>query len=356
VTISYFFIFAAGCFGGWLFSLLHFPLPWTLGPLATVIIAKIRFKQQIYWPTKIRDIAMIVLGYVMGSPFTPRTGHHILSQLPAMIVMTLLTLLLCLLGGYIIGKYLDLHLSTSLLGSMPGGLSQMVIVCEDVEGSDAAAVTLMQTIRVITTVFFVPFLVLHGLADHVDKVSRPAFSISVAQVPTVALFAGVIIGALFLAKYVKLPSPFLIAPVVATAILVLSGIDAPVLPPVVLAAAQVCVSIKMGMAVEFSNLANWRKLIVLNFISVLIVIALFLGIDYIFAHISGTSFVTAFISTAPGGINEMGLTALMVHADLSVVIAFQLFRLLFVLLVAVPLIRWWLCRRNKTCIAYSPLE
>jgi hypothetical protein len=52
----------------------------------------------------------------------------------------------------------------------------------------------------------------------------------------------------------------------------------------------------------------------------------------------------------------MGLTAMMVHADLSLVIAFQLFRLLFVLLIAVPLIRWWLCRTKKSCITYCPLE
>ena len=349
-------IFIVACMGGLLFSLLHLPLPWTLGPLATVIIVKIGFKQEIYWPTKIRNIGMVVLGYVMGSPFTPQTGHRMVSQLPAMTVMTLLTILLCLLGGYVIGKYLDLHLTTSLLGSMPGGLVQMAIVCEDVEGSDAATVTLMQTVRVITTVFFVPFLVLHGLADHVERVSRPASNISIDQGPILALFAGAVIGAVYLARYIKMPSPYLIAPVVTTAVIALSGVDAPVLPPVIIAAAQVCVGIKMGMSVEFSDLANWKKLVVLNFASVFAVIVLFLGIDYIFARISDTSFLTAFISTAPGGMNEMGLTALMVHADLSTVIAFQLFRLIFVLLVAVPIIRWWLCRKNRACVLYSPLD
>jgi len=48
-------------------------------------------------------------------------------------------------------------------------------------------------------------------------------------------------------------------------------------------------------------------------------------------RIAPITFLTAFISTALGGMTEMGLTAMMVHADLSTVIAFQLFRLLFVL-------------------------
>ena len=349
-------LFIVSCFGGWIFSLIHVPLPWILGPLATVMIVKIGFRRQVYWPLKIRNMAMLVLGYVLGSPFTPQTGYHILSQLPTILIMTLITMALCLVGGSVIGKYLDLHLSTSLLGSMPGGLPQITIVCEDVEGSDVAAVTMMQTVRILMTVFTVPFLVLHGLADRVDPVIRAAAHFNVDTLPVLALFAVIIIGSVYIANSIGLPSPYLIAPVVSTASLVLSGVDAPSLPSFVIALAQVCMSIRMGMAVDVARLHNWKKLLLLTMLSVFVVILLLLGIDYLFARISEISFITAFISTAPGGITEMGLTAMMVHADLSTVIAFQLFRLLFVLLVAIPVLTWWLCRRNKQCIRYSPLE
>jgi membrane AbrB-like protein len=305
---------------------------------------------------KIRNIAVLVLGYVLGSPFTPQVGQHIVSQLPAMMIMTLITITLCLSGGYITGKYLGLHLSTSLLGSMPGGLAQMTIVCEDVEGSDAAAVMMMQTVRMLVTVFMVPFLVLHGLADRVDPITKAAAHFNADTIPTLAAFGGVMVGLVYIGQYIKLPSPYLIAPVIGTAVLVLSGVNAPSLPPTVIALAQVCMSIRMGMAVDVSGLDNWKKLLFLNVVSVFLVILALLGIDFLFARIADISFITAFISTAPGGITEMGLTAMMVHADLSTVIAFQLFRLLLVLLVAIPLLRWWLCRRNKQCIRYSPLE
>jgi membrane AbrB-like protein len=353
---KYFLIFVVSSVGGWIFSLVHFPLPWTLGPLATVIIVKLIFQRQVYWPMKLRNMGMMILGYVLGSPFTPETGRHIVSQLPAILIMTLITMALCLVGGLITGKYLNLHLSTSILGSMPGGLPQMTIVCEDIEGSDVAAVTLMQTVRILMTVFTVPFLVLHGLADRVDPVSRAAVHFSADALPYLALFAVAIVGSLYLAKYIGLPSPYLIAPVVSTAIMVLSGINAPSLPSSVIAVAQICVSIRMGMAIDVTKLASLKKLLFLTVISVFVVILLLLGIDYFFAKISGTPFVSAFISTAPGGITEMGLTAMMVHADLSTIIAYQLFRLLFVFLVAIPVFTWWICRKNKQCIRYSPLE
>ena len=110
------------------------------------------------------------------------------------------------------------------------------------------------------------------------------------------------------------------------------------------------------MAVDIAKLHNWKKLLLLSVFSILVVILLLMGTDYFLARFSGTPFTTAFISTSPAGITEMGLTAMMVHADLSTVIAFQLVRLLFVLLVAIPAITWWLCRRNKQCVRFSPLE
>lgn len=68
---------AFGSSGGWIFSLVHVPLSWTLGPLVAVVVMKIGFNFSITWPAQIRNIAMVVLGYAMGRSFTPETGHHI---------------------------------------------------------------------------------------------------------------------------------------------------------------------------------------------------------------------------------------------------------------------------------------
>ena len=48
---------------------------------------------------------------------------------------------------------------------------------------------------------------------------------------------------------------------------------------------------------------------------------------------TGASFATGFLSTAPGGLTEMGITALIVGADISTMTAYQLVRLLFIMLV-----------------------
>lgn len=346
---QYIAIFSLGCLGGWIFSQLHIPIPWTLGPLAATGILKIGFKRQIVWPGRIRNIAMVVLGFVMGSPFTPETGRNILEKMPLLTAATFVTVAVCLLCGIIANRYTGTSLATSLLGSMPGGMSQISTICEDLDNIDVAAVTFMQTIRMLTVVSVVPFIALHGLASAASPAAVREID-GMGDFSLLAVFVAVMYILIYLGKYLHIPSPYIICPIVGTAALVLAGIHPPELPRPVIALAQVCVGIRMGMAVSAANIAGWKKLVFYSWLNILGVLLLLLGMDYFLVRITPISFVTAFISTAPGGMTEMGLTAMMVQADLSTVVAFQLFRLLFVLLIAIPAVRWWLGRyRQEVC-------
>lgn len=58
-----------------------------------------------------------------------------------------------------------------------------------------------------------------------------------------------------------------------------------------------------------------------------------MGIGYLLTLWHPMSFATAFLGAAPGGMTEMGLTGAAVHADLSIIVAYQMFRILFVLFI-----------------------
>lgn len=339
--------FIIGLIGGGAFSLLRLPLPWTLGPLMFIGIAKVGFKQEIIWPTKFRDVSLAVLGYVMGRAFTPETGLRIISLLPSLMAVTLISVALCLVGGAITRHYTGLSLTTSLFGSIPGGLTQMAALCEDMEDADGAAITLMQTVRVITVVFLVPFFALHGIADRVNSANSQVAVLSWGDIPTLFGFAIVISLSIYLSKYVKVPGKYILPPIIATAGLSLSGFSSPGLPPTIISLAQVFIGIRMGMSFGAGSLSNWKKVTLASFFSVIGVILMLLGVNAILAKVTSTSFLTAFIASAPGGMSEMGLTAMMVNADLPTVIAFQLFRLLFVYLVSIPMVSWWLKSQKK---------
>lgn len=337
------FIFAV--ITGYLFEKTHIPLPWTLGPLASTVVWILLFKQPVYCPKLLRNLGLIILGYVMGSPFTPEIGLKVIGQLPLMFLATFTTVALCLFTGYATGKYSGVGIANSLIGSIPGGLSQMSVICEETKGTSPAVVTLMQTVRVVTVVFTIPFLTLHGLANSFHEVSRQTAAFYLTDLPRLALFLLVSISLIWFHKRFKLPSPFLIGPVVGTAALVLSGISAPALPSKIIALSQIFISIRMGKEACSTNIPNWRKVVWVNLVSVLSVIVGLLGVSYLFSRFTPITMATAFISMSPGGISEMGLTAMMIDADLPTVVSFQLLRLLFVLIVAIPALRWWL-RKN----------
>lgn len=66
---------------------------------------------------------------------------------------------------------------------------------------------------------------------------------------------------------------------------------------------------------------------------VLLVLLVSTGMGCIISKVTGTDLATAFLATAPGGLTEMGITALVVGADSSTMVAYQLTRLLFIMLV-----------------------
>ncbi len=343
---QYLAIFLLAAANGLLFSLVHLPLPWTLGPLVMAILWKTILKKPIFWPKKIRNIGMVVLGYMMGSPFTPSVASQVLQQLPLMLTMTLTLITICLVTGYISGRYTGVGLSNSLIGSIPGGLSQMSVICEETKGTNISVVTLMQTVRVITVVFMVPLLALHGIADHVTPAARVVKPLEMHQLQVLVLIAIILIVLIKIAKRIRLSNIYILIPVLGTAALVLAGLDAPTLPAPVISLAQIVVGIKMGSDVDFGSLGNWKTIALVNLLTVLSVIFFILGAAYTFSHIFPMSFITAFISMAPGGMSEMALTAMSANADLPTVVAYQLFRLLFILLVCVPVTRWLIHRQQ----------
>ncbi|MDF2930593.1 MAG: putative ammonia monooxygenase [Anaerospora sp.] len=157
--------------GGTVFYLLNLPLPWTLGPLAAILVIQLGFQKVVYWPAALRKGALVVLGITMGSPFTMTTARQIADQLPVMLAATVATIAFSLLMGYITHKRTGVDLASSLLGSVPGGLSQMAVLSKELN-ADATVVTFMQTLRLLAVVFTVPFLARHGLAEVVDTTGR----------------------------------------------------------------------------------------------------------------------------------------------------------------------------------------
>lgn len=326
--------------GGIIFTFLHTPIPWLLGPMTTILIGARFSKIQLYWPTWMRNVGLIIVGYSIGLSFTGEALVQIGKLLPVMLLMTVCLVIFCAGIAFVVSKLTGVDYPTVLTGCIPGGLSQMIIFAEEVKGIDITTVTFLQVARLMMIIFFVPFLVLGPLFENnVHNVSDGV--VRAVQSSNIPIFVFVITCLIcaFLAKKIKLPTPFLLGPILGTAIMNVSGLQGAPLSQLILDLSQFLIGGYIGMLLKPEKLQHKTRVISLALISGMVMILGSLGLSYLLILQIGITPSTSFLSMAPGGTDQMGILAHEIGADLSMVSGFQLFRLLFIYFVVPPLLR-----------------
>ena len=333
--------------GGFLFTLLQVPLSWLLGPMVFAFIGSRLLKEKLRpeWPSSIRDTALIMIGYSIGLSLTLDTIRQMGHQLPTMVLMTVLLLLFSGLIAVTFAKLSGLPLPTVLMGCIPGGLSQMVILAEDTKGIDITVVTFLQVSRLMMIIFCVPLLVFSPLFGGVHEAAK-AMTDGSEGAYWAALFPGIVplaiacVAAALLAKRIKMPSAYLLGPMIATAIIHGFGVDAPVLPSAMINAAQLMIGTYVGLLLRPESLKSKVRMTLLAVSSgIVLLVGRIIGLTVLLGKLHAIAPATAFLSMVPGGMDQMGIMAKEIHADIAIVSCYQLFRIWFIYFAVPPLLR-----------------
>jgi uncharacterized protein len=337
-------------FGGIIFLLLHIPLPWLLGPMTAVLVGSRLVKVKLYWPSYLRNSGLIVVGYTIGLSLTVNALIQMGRELPSMLLMTVLTIVLSALFAWVVSKMTGIDYPTLLLGSTPGGLTQMIILAEETPGVELTVVTFFQVTRLIMIIFFVPLLVFSSLFGNGVKNGSSSIIHKTAAswgdlFPNFLIFAAAAILLAIIGKRIKLPTPFLLGPIMGTAILSISGVHGPQIPSLLLDISQFLMGGYIGLMMKPEQLQNKTRAVLFALLSGLALIAMSWGLSLILVTFYHASSVSSFLSTAPGGMDQMGIVAHELNADLSMITGYQMFRIFFILF-AVPPFMKWLFKRN----------
>ncbi len=261
----------------------------------------------------------------MGRAVTIGTVHAILAQFPLMIAATLITVGAGVLTAWLMFRHTTINFTSCLLGCVPGGLSQMVILAAEMKDTDLTAVTIMQALRMLSVVFVIPFLT-------INVISGGGSAAQDVPLETVLKFAAIAIASAFIRKKLHLPTPTLLGPVIGTgAYLVWSGGTAPVVPPFWLDTAQLFAGAYIGSCIDLQKIKSYHGMGPVLLFGVLLVLAVSMAPGFFISRFTGIDLATAFLSTAPGGLSEMGIAALVVGADAGTMTAYQLTRVLFIM-------------------------
>lgn len=330
--------------GGWVFSLLHVPLPWMMGAL--FVVAALAFAG--HTPPLPRDgrrVGQLVLGIGIGLTFTAGAAGAAAQNIGAMIAAAFLTMVA---GAALAAPYRWLartDIRTALLASIPGGPADMAILAERY-GGDPLAVAMAQTFRITVIVTTIPPLVLLlGAVGHVDFNAA-----DVGFHPAgLAAMAGLSLLGVAAMQRVGLANAWLLGGVGAVGVLTANGWALSSLPNPFIAAAQVMLGASLGTMFDRKFMQSAHRILFGSLLCSVLLVAACSLLAVGFAAATGLPLASLVISLAPGSVTEMGLTARLMHLAVPLVTAFHVCRIVLTLLLAPRLIALlvWATRRPQ---------
>ncbi len=286
-------------------------------------------------PAPLFVLAQAMIGAMIGSAMTLDLVQAFLGHWMLVLTVSAVTLLLSLVIGAIVGRTAGLDRMTSLWSSIPG-LASGVVVMSATFGASAGVVAVGQYIRVVLVAILAA-----SVSAVLSDAGAPAALPPAAQggYAGVAAFFAVAAICAMLSRRIAIPGLNMILPMVATAVLQLSGLVTVTPWTPALLPAFAIVGLRVGVAFDAAQLRLALRALPHFTLGALALMAgcgiVSLGIG----HIAGVDPVTAFLATIPGGLDSVAIVAATSGADLPFVMLFQTARFLFAFFIGVPLVR-----------------
>jgi len=341
-------VLIAGCVGI-LLAKFHIPIPFVLGGMITAMCSKLFFaKYGITWTKNLREIALLVAGYGIGASFDTTAWNHLLGQTLGIIGSTIISIGACMILAVIIAKLAKADMQSCCIGFLPGGMTVAMLMCDDDDSLDPNVVMVMQIIRLFAVVIFVPFLVVYILDA---QVTSTGLTMANKGGYHWLIFIPLSIFGALVGQTIKLPTPRLLGPVLATAIFsVACGTVQPV-HAFIMAPAQISIGLFMGMMMDPVRIMKIKKIFVLTIFASIAILWVSYVTSKMFAALYGFTVVTGFLAMAPGGIAEMALAGMSMNEDVSIILNYQLIRLIIMNAVMPVFLVWYF--KNKKDKLYS---
>lgn len=327
---------------------LRTPIPWMLGPLLVTAVASVMGA-----PTRsanvLRNGGQWVIGVVLGLYFTPQVGALVLSLWWAIALAVVWALVMGAgFGGWLRRRHAAdfAHLppkawrATSYFASAIGGASEMTLLSEH-HGARTDLVAAAHSVRLVIVVLTVPFAMQWaqrhwGLQLDTRLLPGP----SVTHWPGLLWLAVATAGGAQLMIWFKRDNPWFMGALLVSMALTLWDFESSAVPILLSNAAQLVIGVSLGVRFQREFVQTAPRWLVSVSLGTLAMMLLSLGFGLLLAEATGLHPATLILGTTPGGIAEMAITAKVLQLGVPVVTAFQVSRLVAVLMLVSPLFRW----------------
>jgi membrane AbrB-like protein len=325
-----------------LLEFLRAPAALLLGPMVAAIFFGLR-GDTLPMPRQTLTLTQAVVGCLVAQAFSPELLRSLARDGLPMLATVLTTVIAAGIVGLIMVKARTLPGTTAAWGSSPGGAAVMVTLAEEY-GADVQLVAFMQYLRVVVVVLVASLVSwwLIGAAPAREVASTPALPFRVAALSLLATLGVAGIGA-WLGSVSRIPGGALLVPMFLAVAVQFSGVVRIHLPSPLLALSFAALGWYVGLRFDRAALLHALAALPQLLLGIVLLIALCALSAWLLAALLHTDFLTAYLATAPGGLESVAIIAVDSGADVSLVMAMQALRL-FVVVVTGPLIARWISR------------
>ena len=325
------------------------PIPWMMGPLVATSAVSL-CGLPVASANALRNGGQWVIGTALGLYFTPAVGQ-LIGGLAGYIVLGVGW---ACGAGWLFGRYLDrtpvtslaelplqARAATTFFAGAIGGASEMTLIAER-HGARTDLVASAHSLRVLMVTLTLPFAFqawgVHGIDVAAGQLAR-----TVNPAGLVVLFGATAVGVWGMNRLGR-ANPWLVGALLVTMGLTLAGVQLSALPGWLTNIAQLVIGVSLGVRFSpafLSTAPRWLGAVALGTLVLMVACSAF---GCALAWVAGLHPATLILGTSPGGIAEMAITAKVLQLGVPVVTAFQVCRLVAVLVLAEPMFGWVLRR------------
>ena len=279
---------------------------------------------------------------------------------PVVIGVGVITLVLSIGAGALLGLHRDISPLTGALALGAGGAAGLVAIARELGGDDRV-VAVVQYLRVAVITAAMPVVV--TLVYHADRSAQVSASgpqshsapwyLSLMMI-IVLVVAGVAVG-----RLARLPGSGLLGPMALTIAAELSGLSFGLtVPALLVAAAYMLIGWQAGVAFTRESLRAIERLLPTALGLIVLLNVATAGLGVALSKITGVSMLDGYLATSPGGIYAVLATAVETGSNVTFIIATQVLRVLLMLFAAPLLARAFVrltYRRASTEASSDPI-
>jgi membrane AbrB-like protein len=316
---------AVGVPAGYLFQLLHTPIPWMIGPMVAVAALNLT-GVRMHSPPYARQMGQVILGSAVGLYFTPSVVRELAGNFPAILAATVAVFIVGGLGAVTLSRASGVDGKSTFFASIPGGAMAMAVLAEKY-GAEIAPVAVAHSLRVSLVVILIPFTLTYGGIPLVASAYRPDVPLDYyILIPW--LLVGCLLGEI--SERLHIHNGYLLAPIFFGAALTVSGVQLSAVPRGYTDFAQLMFGLVLGARYERAFFARHKLFIPFALLNSMFILIASVTAGFLLAWLFHLPIATMLLATSPGGLAEMTITAQALKIGVPLVVAFHLFRVIVV--------------------------